>query len=509
MRKEILEKMINSKRNNIINGVMSTGKTTNIGFGLVKKIMEKNESLFILDTKEEYITRYYDTFKENNYNILIINTKNPMKSNCWNPLKYSRDLFIAGDVDESIKYLNTLSEEIFSDSSSLDPFWIDMASNFFKGVTLMLYKDASEDEINLRSISSLIADCEMDMNYLQEYFRTMDKNSPAYICGSSTIFSPRETRGGIISTALSKLNKLVCKDNLNYLLNNTDYDYKDIFNKRTVIFFIANEMDDCRSLATIYIKELFNILCDGNNKRKFNFVLDNFDYIDNIINFKNMLSISISNNIKFHIFTRDKEKLEGYFTNYIYKLSNTIRINDDEIVINISGKEKCIENKPISNDYISNIKYPENNVKEIKLFNIKKFIIDNIKIEQNEYKNYKIEKSNIEKYLELKGNVENPQKSAVENGRALFYIVKRDDKIVDSFVIFNEDNWLAIDNKKLLDINYINFIFDNLLDYDYVTLNIPSTSEYIINTLKFNFDIISIEDKNQNDYLYKTIKISL
>lgn len=509
MRKEILENMINSKRNNIINGIMSTGKTTNIGFGLVKKIIDKKESLFILDTKEEYITRYYDTFKENNYNILIINTKNPMKSNSWNPLKYSSDLFMKGNVDESIKYLDTLSEEIFYDNSAMDPFWTNMASNFFEGITLMLYKDANEEEINLRSIDSLIADSEQDMNYLQEYFRTMDKNSPAYICGSSTIFSPQETRGGIVSTALSKLNNLVCKDNLNYLLNNTDYEYKDILDKKTVIFFIANEMDACSSLVTIYIKELFNILCDNNNNKNFNYILDNFDYIDNIINFKNMLSIAISNNIKFHIFTRDKDKLERYYTNYIYKVSNAIEINDDEIIINIGGKANSIKNQSVNNEYISNIEYPKNNKKEIKLFNIKKFIIDNIKIEQKEYKDYKIEKSNLDKYVELKGNNDNPQKKAIEDKEAIFYIIKKDDEIKDSFVIFNEENWLAIDNKKLMDINYTNFIFDNLVDYDYVTLYIAIESEYIINTLKFNYDIISIEDEKQGDYLYKKIKISI
>ena len=60
MKKEILEKMLDSKKNLIVSGDISTGKTLNVLFPLVKEIIDRKESLLILDSKEEYINKYYD-----------------------------------------------------------------------------------------------------------------------------------------------------------------------------------------------------------------------------------------------------------------------------------------------------------------------------------------------------------------------------------------------------------------------------------------------------------------
>jgi hypothetical protein len=510
MRKEILEKMINLKRNNIIIGDMSTGKTTNIGFGIVKKLIEKNENLFILDTKEEYLNKYYDILKRNNYNILIINTKNPKYSNGWNPLKYSNELFNKGFIDESIKYLNNMAEELFYEYSITDPFWSNMSNDFFKGLALSLYNDAKKEEINFRSISSLILDANLDINYLAEYFRTKDKTDSSYICSAPTIFSPLETRGGIISTAMSKLNSLVRNENLSLLLNDTSYDYSDLLKNKTAIFFIANEIDDLNALARIYIKELFNILCDNNNQNKFNIILDNFDYLNNVINLNNMLSSAINHNIKFYIFTRDKERLEKLYSNYINKLSNKIILHDKKILVKIGDEEKEIPNVQIKEETTKSIiDYPKLKDCEIKIFNLKKYIINNISINNGEYENYKLELSNIETYEKIKGKNDNPQKLAIKNNEAKFYVIKNEDKIVDNFVIFNDENWLAIENKKLLDIDYINFIFDNLKDYKYLTVIVPSTAEHIINVLRINFDIKKEENLTQNEVPFKKIVINI
>lgn len=73
MKKEILEKVYNSKKNLIVAGDISTGKTTNILYPLVDKITDQEESLLILDPKEEYLHKYYNKLKEKNYNIIILN----------------------------------------------------------------------------------------------------------------------------------------------------------------------------------------------------------------------------------------------------------------------------------------------------------------------------------------------------------------------------------------------------------------------------------------------------
>ena len=494
MRKEILEKIINSKRNNIISGEMSTGKTTNIGFGIVKKLIEKKDNLFILDTKEEYINKYYELLKNNGYNIIVINTKNPTKSNGWNPIEYSKMLFKSGLVDDSIKYLNDIAEELFYDSSDLDPFWSNMANNFFKGIALSLYNDAKDNEINLRSINSIVMDADVDSNYLEEYFRTKNKADAAYICAAPTVFCQKETRGGIISTAMSKLNPVVRDNSLSLLLNKTTYSYDELLKNKTAIFYIADEMDNTNCLVSMYLKELFNILCNNDNKNNFNIILDNFDYINNITDFNKMLSVCIRYNIKFYIFTRDKDKLENSYSNYINKLANNIIVDENKIDLIIGRDITTIPNKEIKDNYAkSNIEYPILDKMPIEIFNLKKFIIENIKIDNNECDNYVLELGNINKDSKYADELD---KNSILNGDAKYYLVKDEDKVIDSFIIYNEDNKIVLDNKRLIDIEYLNFIFDNLNGYDYVTIYTSKNDEHILNILKFNFDIDSCDEVN-------------
>jgi hypothetical protein len=229
-----------------------------------------------------------------------------------------------------------------------------------------------------------------------------------------------------------------------------------------------------------------------------------------MINFKGMLSMGIAHCIQFHIFTRDKEKLEKDYSNYIDKLANHIILDEKKIFIKICDTEKEFDNQ-IIHELVEKVEinYPILEDKEIKLFNLKRYILRNIKIEKKDYTDYKLELSDIETYEKRKGNADNPQKRALRDHEAKFYIIKKDEKIVDDFVIFNEDNWITLANKKLLDVDYISFIIDSLVGYNYITLFIPATSEHIINVLKFNFDIASITEVNQNEFILKKIKINI
>ena len=68
----MIDKIYNFNRNLIVDGKLSAGKTTNVMFPLVEKMIDNSESLFILDSKEEYLNKYYNTLKSNGYNVIII-----------------------------------------------------------------------------------------------------------------------------------------------------------------------------------------------------------------------------------------------------------------------------------------------------------------------------------------------------------------------------------------------------------------------------------------------------
>lgn len=387
MREEILENIYNSKRNIIITGDMSTGKTQSLGFNFIEKIISSNESLFILDPREEYLKKYYDKLKNKNYNIIIINMKDFTKSEGWNMLEYPYNLYRNNRQDDAMKYLDKITKEIFVDNNNTetDPFWLNSASDYFTGITLALFKDANPEEMNLCSINSIINESDSKVNYVAEYFRTKDIKDMSYIYASGTVFSPTETRGGIVASAKQKLRPLVSKEALNTLLSKTTFDYDDILSTPSAIFFINDESDTTlSSLTSIFISQLYCSLLDNKCQNKFNFILDNFDTITNISNLKDILSSCISNNIKFYIITRDKELLERKYSNYINKVSNLINVTDKKIVIKVNDEITELSNDFIENyNYTSNVNYPELQKKEINIFNLKKFVLENIKVEDD------------------------------------------------------------------------------------------------------------------------------
>ena len=368
MKKEILEKVLNSKKNLIVSGDMSTGKTTNVLFPLVKEIITQNQSLLVLDPKEEYINEYYEDLKKKNYNIVMLNLKDLSKSEGWNPLEYPYNLYKEGQVDEAIDYIVKQVKVMFYENDDAESFWINSACDFYTGVVLGLFEDGKKDEINLNSINLMLSGMDTKYgasDYITEYFKLKNHDSQAYIYASATAFSPSATKGGIIATVRQKLISYVSKEKLNLLLNKTTFKYEDILSKPTAIFIIAKDENKCiNNIATMFIEQLFEVLVNSQNHYKFNFVLDNIDVLEKIQELSNMLGAGISKDIKFEIATRSLDNLIEKYGNYILKLNDIVeaeKITDE--IKRLSKSDKKI-----------NIEYPHLDKVEIKKFDLKSFV---------------------------------------------------------------------------------------------------------------------------------------
>ena len=214
--------------------------------------------------------------------------------------------------------------------------------------------------------------------YLSEYFNSKDQFDAAYVCASSTVFAPADTRGGIVSVAKQKLRLLVSEELLSKQLNKTTFSFDDIVSKPTAVFFISkDESTNLNMLVSIFISQLYSILVDKKVKNEFNFVLDNFDTITNINDFISMMGSGIARNIKFTIFTRSKRNLEDKYGNYINNLSDEIRVTEKNIELFISGEKIDIENliKEVKLKD-SKIEYPKLSDSNIEVFDLKKFVND-------------------------------------------------------------------------------------------------------------------------------------
>ena len=371
MKKEILENIIKQNRNIVVSGDISSGKTKSFMFPLVEEQIDNNENIIILDTKEEYISKYYETLKNKDYNIITLNLKDLNKSVGWNPLKYPYTLYKSGNVDAALDSINKLAVPIFHDKASKDPFWENSSCDFFTGLVLSLFDDAKEDEVNFNSVNALFDSLNVrygDKDLLTHYFEYKGRNSKAYTAASTTLLAPMETRGSIVSVARQKFKLYVIREKLNNLLSKTTFNYEDIVTKPTAIFIISKDENTYLStLVEIFITQLFDILIN-NSKTKYNIILDNFDILNEIVGFNSMLSSGVAQKIKFYIATRSIDKL---YDTYGYYIKSLICYYD----INNIRRDSTLEEENL--EYVeSNVEYPVLEINDIKVFDLENFLND-------------------------------------------------------------------------------------------------------------------------------------
>ena len=369
MRRDIFDRLIDSKRNIIVSGDISSGKTSNIIFPLIDRMISYGDNYLFLDSKEEYINKYYGYLKSNDYNIIIINLQESDRSDGFNFLTYPYRLYKSGDKDRAYEYLEGIANNIFLANNKDNSFCNLCCCDLFIGLSLILFKEALEEEININSVNDLI-----DSRELRNYVEVLDKNSSIYSCLSGTLFAPGETRNSIISTFRQQLRKIISKEKLNNMLFKTTFNYDDFNKDRNAIFVISrDDNSDANVIASIFCEQLFKIIFDNNLEYKYNMVLDNIDTIDNINNLSGMLSAGIVRNIRFIIGTRYLDLFNNKYGEYINKLSNILSINNKYVEAMVDNKyEKIrysISNYNFSKDIIN---YPFISKNDIKVFSFDK-----------------------------------------------------------------------------------------------------------------------------------------
>lgn len=381
MQNELLGKLFQENKNVIVEGGVNSGKTMNVLFPIVDSIIERKESLVVLDSKEEYLNKYYEKFYENDYNTVVINLRDPSSSEGWNPLSYPYELFKFGDRDNAQAEIDRIGKTIFYDKKVLDPFWTDSAKDLFTGMCLGLFEDGTEEEINLNSINNMFNSIGKKFNDTtvdKVYFTSKGENSASYVFASSTILAPTETKGGILATAKQKLRLYVCRENLSKVLSNTTFDIKDIVNKPTAIIIIGKDEEKSyvNDIVSMFISQIYSILVQLRSDSKVNIVLDNIDSLNKFDSLVDILSSSISRNVKTYVVTRSLNDLAFKYGNSINYLCDLIKISNNEVTFNGNKVDYDIDKK--SKGIVSSkeviINPPKLINDEIKLFDLENFV---------------------------------------------------------------------------------------------------------------------------------------
>ncbi len=341
-----------SEFHSLILGATGSGKTQTIVLPLVESLAKKGESMIVTDPKGEIYEKTATMLRSRGYNVVLLNFRDTLKGNSWNPLALPYSLYQEGNKDKSNELLDDLAMNILYDekAQSQDPFWEKTSADYFTGLSLALFEDAKKEEINLNSINLMTTVGEEKIGntvYIKDYFESKDKASPAYINVSSTIMAPNDTKSSILSVFKQKIKLFSSRENLSEMLSYSDFDMKDIGRKRTAVFIvIQDEKKTYHSLVTIFIKQCYETLIDvaqelgGKLTYRTNFILDEFANMPPLKDVTTMVTAARSRNIRFNFIIQNFAQL---YQVYGKENGETIKGNCGNIIYLISSELSALE----------------------------------------------------------------------------------------------------------------------------------------------------------------------
>jgi len=337
----------NKDTHTLILGPTGSKKTRLLGMPSLLLYAMAGESFIATDPKAELYERTYPVLKNEGYNIFVLNLRDPLQSNCWNPLLIPYRLYHNNMRDKSIELVNDMAKCIVKEDGYNDPYWQNSASDLLAGLILILFECAGRSEINFKSLRALKTQSfrsvgfnnkNDDTPFIRENF-LKHINPASFVCSllSGTADVCDNTRGCIISVFDQAIRPFFCQDNLINMLSDNHLDMCNIGKEKTAVFLIIPDENTLyHRLVSVFIKQCYTELIIEAQKQpqktlplRVNYLLDEFSSLPPIKDFPAMITASRSRNIRFNLliqsfnqlyqrYGHDAETIKGNCENWIY-----------------------------------------------------------------------------------------------------------------------------------------------------------------------------------------------
>lgn len=342
----------NGEYHSLVIGATGSGKTQTVILPMVHSLAKAKESMIITDPKGEIYEKTSMMLRDRGYQILLLNFRDPQNGSAWNPMELPYKMYKSGNQDKAIELLDDLALNILYDDSNAnaDPFWEKTSADYFSGVTLGLFEDAQENEININSVSLATTVGEEKFGgstYIKEYFNAKDPNSAASINAASTIMAATDTKASIMAVFKQKIKLFASRENLSEMLSHSDVDLASIGRKPTAVFIVIHdEKKTYHSLVTILLKQIYEILIGvaqengGKLPVRTNFLLDEFANMPPLKDVTTMITAARSRGMRFTMIIQNFAQLDSV---YGKEDAETIRGNCGNIIYLITTELKALE----------------------------------------------------------------------------------------------------------------------------------------------------------------------
>lgn len=313
---------IDSNTHSLVVGATRSGKSRTIVIQTIVNLAFAGESIIVSDPKGELYDYTSDFMKELEYETIVIDFKNPLKSNSYNFLQQ----IIACVNEENYRKAEELCWDLATsfvgeNNTKGEKIWENGEMSIIAGAIMsVVYDNRDNPEYqNLTNVYMFISEMcmtEDDEMPLNDYIRELDSTHPARRIFSVARIAPERTRGSFFTSALTTL-RLFSSENVYSMTCDSDFDLKDTGNKKRIIYIILPDNKlTYYSLASLLVNQQYTALVESADSRggelvnRVNFVLDEFGNFTTINGFSNMLTVGGGRKIRFNIFLQSFAQLE-------------------------------------------------------------------------------------------------------------------------------------------------------------------------------------------------------
>lgn len=343
-----------SDAHTLIIGSTGSKKTRLFAMPMLEIIRRAGESAVVTDPKGELYDLSAQAFENSGYRVYVINLREPMKSDGWNPFAQARYYWKTGNSERASMIVNDFAATMIpiAQNSKKDPFWDQTSRALLQGLTMMLVEgiDFFPDEtVNLATLRYLSDHLEQqDENHIPTGFSRLLDQYPQDSLAISNIRvglqGSEKTFDNIRVSYEASVQHLYIQKSLVSMLSRQDVDFSRLGSEKTILYLIMpDEKTTLHAIVSLIIKQCYEQLIDQAQRyeentlpQRVNFLLDEFSNLPPIPDMPAMISAARSRNIKFFLIIQglhqlsskygidDAQTIKGNCTNWAFLTSREL-----------------------------------------------------------------------------------------------------------------------------------------------------------------------------------------
>ena len=313
---------IGDDKHTLIIGASGSGKSRRLILETLCLQILSGLSVVVSDVKGElfYYTSPYA--KENGYNTLALDLRNPEKSVHYNFLQPILDSLDAGDTAQAIDYTWDLVSVLVGEPKG-EPLWANGESASIAAGILAVAMDAPEEYRNLTNVYYFLAYmCKPDTfgeMPISTYLGNLPDTHPAKGVFAMAEIAADKTRASFFTSALGTL-KLFTNPKIAEMTSRSDFKLQDIGLEKTIIYMIIpDEKKTMYPLVSIFVTQMYTALVECANKNGLRLPVNTDFDLDEVGNFPyipvlgNILSAGRSRGVRANLVIQDYQQLESKY----------------------------------------------------------------------------------------------------------------------------------------------------------------------------------------------------